>query len=202
MASLANAAKAAEELHRLSGRLHAHLIDGGGDFTRLVELADSVGEKGDLLAAAFHEVDQVLRALVHGDGRVTREPVPGDDAHADDGTAAGQTAGDGVVSELRTILERLAALEKQLEDTRPPAPPVEPGVLPVAEGSHGASAASGSATAATSEAPRGLARRRNGGYVHDDLTRAELYTWARQADVPGRSRMSKDELVDALRRAA
>ena len=32
------------------------------------------------------------------------------------------------------------------------------------------------------------------------LTKAELYERAKQADVPGRSTMSKDELADHLRR--
>jgi hypothetical protein len=33
----------------------------------------------------------------------------------------------------------------------------------------------------------------------EDLTREELYTRAQEADVPGRSEMSKEELVEALR---
>ena len=33
----------------------------------------------------------------------------------------------------------------------------------------------------------------------DDLTREELYARAQEADIPGRSEMSKDELVEALR---
>ena len=35
----------------------------------------------------------------------------------------------------------------------------------------------------------------------DDLTRDELYTLAQVHDIPGRSRMTKTELRDALRRA-
>jgi hypothetical protein len=35
----------------------------------------------------------------------------------------------------------------------------------------------------------------------DALTRDELYELARAQDIPGRSRMKKDELRDALRRA-
>ena len=35
----------------------------------------------------------------------------------------------------------------------------------------------------------------------DTLTRDELYDLARERDIPGRSRMKKDELRDALRRA-
>ena len=33
----------------------------------------------------------------------------------------------------------------------------------------------------------------------EDLSRDELYERAQDADVPGRSQMSKDELVEALR---
>jgi len=36
----------------------------------------------------------------------------------------------------------------------------------------------------------------------DSLTREELYELAREADIPGRSDMSKKDLVKALRRAA
>jgi hemerythrin superfamily protein len=36
--------------------------------------------------------------------------------------------------------------------------------------------------------------------VNDDLTRDELYELAKQADIPGRSSMTKEELVRALRR--
>ncbi len=35
----------------------------------------------------------------------------------------------------------------------------------------------------------------------DTLTRDELYELARERDIPGRSRMKKDELRDALRGA-
>jgi hypothetical protein len=34
----------------------------------------------------------------------------------------------------------------------------------------------------------------------DDLTKDELYQRAQEADIPGRSEMTKDELVAALRR--
>ena len=33
----------------------------------------------------------------------------------------------------------------------------------------------------------------------EELTKEELYARAQQAEIPGRSEMSKDELVDALR---
>jgi DNA end-binding protein Ku len=48
---------------------------------------------------------------------------------------------------------------------------------------------------------RGGARRSSDGDL-SSLTRAELEERARDADIPGRSKMSKDELVEALERAA
>jgi DNA end-binding protein Ku len=49
-------------------------------------------------------------------------------------------------------------------------------------------------------------RRRPGGVTADgeldDMSREELYELAKNADIPGRAQMKKDELVDALRRAA
>jgi DNA end-binding protein Ku len=35
----------------------------------------------------------------------------------------------------------------------------------------------------------------------EDLTKEELYHRAREKDIPGRSNMSKDELIEALRQA-
>jgi DNA end-binding protein Ku len=52
---------------------------------------------------------------------------------------------------------------------------------------------------ASLEASRG-GRRRNGGL--DDLSKGELEERAKKADIPGRSKMTKDELIDALTSAA
>jgi DNA end-binding protein Ku len=57
---------------------------------------------------------------------------------------------------------------------------------------------------ASIEATKGGGRRRNGrrnGSL-DDLPKAELDKRAKQADIPGRSKMTKDELIDALNDAA
>ena len=44
-----------------------------------------------------------------------------------------------------------------------------------------------------------MARLEEGGGGLEDLSKDELYEKATDAEVPGRSKMSKDELVDALR---
>ena len=50
------------------------------------------------------------------------------------------------------------------------------------------------------------ARRRPGGVTSngdlDDMSREDLYELAKKADIPGRAQMKKEELIDALRRAA
>jgi DNA end-binding protein Ku len=45
------------------------------------------------------------------------------------------------------------------------------------------------------------AKRRSGGHRLEGLSKEELYELAKKADLPGRSDMSKDELVDALKAA-
>jgi hypothetical protein len=47
----------------------------------------------------------------------------------------------------------------------------------------------------------GQARAGSGPQSLDDLTKEELYARAQEADIPGRSEMSKEELVEALRAA-
>jgi DNA end-binding protein Ku len=50
----------------------------------------------------------------------------------------------------------------------------------------------------------GMARRLpfTGSEALEELTREELYKRAREADIPGRSSMSKEELITALRRSS
>ena len=48
--------------------------------------------------------------------------------------------------------------------------------------------------------PKEMAKnRRNPGESYEEWTKDELYAKAREVDVHGRSSMSKDELIDALR---
>jgi hypothetical protein len=54
-----------------------------------------------------------------------------------------------------------------------------------------------------SQRGRGRSRsRQSGGGELDSLSKDELYELAREADISGRSDMSKEELVEALRQAA
>ena len=55
---------------------------------------------------------------------------------------------------------------------------------------------------ASIDARKGAGNGRRGDRRLDDLSREELYERAKDADIPGRSQMSKEELVDALRHAA
>ena len=52
------------------------------------------------------------------------------------------------------------------------------------------------------EAARGAADVLVGGERLEEMTKEELYERARQAEIPGRSEMSKEELIAALENAA
>jgi hypothetical protein len=171
MPSLVDAAKAAEEVHELSGRLVGELTKGRADFATLVDLADKVGEKGDLLAAVFHEVDRLLTRLISGDDPDASESPASDTGEGDGERPQEPHASDAVVSELRAIVERLAQVERRIEER------------------------------GQSQLDRSNGGSGNGTQHNGHLTRAELYDWAKKADLPGRSRMSKDELAKALRLA-
>jgi hypothetical protein len=60
MASLREAAEITSELNELTGQLHSELSNGGGDFGRMVELADAISRQADELATAFAQVDEAL----------------------------------------------------------------------------------------------------------------------------------------------
>ena len=203
MASLSDTAKAAKEVQELAQRLHAEILNGKGDFARFVALADTISEKGDALAGAFHEADRLLTRLLNGDEPIVQELVSGDGETREEPPGA-----EDVVAELREITSRLHELEQRLEDVR------AEGERPPAESEHEServSAAAGDAAGASGEnggAISQLTSRQsaNGSQAYEHLTREQLYTWAQDADVAGRSRMSKEDLIAALggpaRRAA
>jgi hypothetical protein len=51
------------------------------------------------------------------------------------------------------------------------------------------------------QAARGRARHGRAGAALEDRNREQLYETARKLDIPGRSKMGKWELIDAIRRA-
>jgi hypothetical protein len=51
------------------------------------------------------------------------------------------------------------------------------------------------------QAARGRTRHGTAGHALEDRNRQQLYDVAREMDIPGRSKMGKWELIDAIRRA-
>jgi hypothetical protein len=51
------------------------------------------------------------------------------------------------------------------------------------------------------QAARGRQRRGGAGHALEDRNRQQLYEVAKRKDIPGRSRMGKWDLIDAIRRA-
>jgi len=62
MPTLKDVAQMTSEVDRLSGELHTELTEGEIDFNKMVQLADSVSEHADRLAAAFQTMAQALEA--------------------------------------------------------------------------------------------------------------------------------------------
>ena len=54
------------ELDRLGGELHSELTEGEIDFEKMVDLADTMSEKADRLAAAFNTMSEALRTTLNG----------------------------------------------------------------------------------------------------------------------------------------
>ena len=52
------------------------------------------------------------------------------------------------------------------------------------------------------QAARARARRGQAGHGYEDRSRQQLYDVARRKGIPGRSRMGKWELIDAIRKAS
>jgi DNA polymerase III delta prime subunit len=62
MPTLKDVAQMTSEVDRLSGELHTELTEGEIDFNKMVQLADSLSEHSDRLAAAFQTMAQALEA--------------------------------------------------------------------------------------------------------------------------------------------
>ena len=82
MPTLKDAAVMTSELDRLGGELHAELTEGDVNFEKMVELADSISENADRLAAAFSTMAEALRSSLgsRADGKGesdTDSPAPG-----------------------------------------------------------------------------------------------------------------------------
>jgi ABC-type transporter Mla subunit MlaD len=60
MASLKDAAKLTDDLSGLVDQLKSELQDGGGDFDKLVALADQISERADGMAETFNSVNETL----------------------------------------------------------------------------------------------------------------------------------------------
>ncbi len=190
MASLFDTAKAAKELEELAQRLHGEIMNGKGDLARFVVLADTISEKGDALAGAFHDADRLLTRLLNGEDPVVEEVASGEDETLEEPPGA-----DDVVAELREITSRLHELEHRLQEVG--------GVDGEGSGEslqHDAARVNDTSGASRENgASRPAARQSaNGSEAYEHLTRDQLYGWAQDADVAGRSRMSKEELIAAL----
>jgi hypothetical protein len=69
MASITDAATVTSELSELAAELHSELSEGDADFDRMVELADSISQQADGLAATFSAVNDALEQGLDGGGR-------------------------------------------------------------------------------------------------------------------------------------
>ena len=85
MASLKDARGLAADLHDLAGRLKSEVDRGSADFTKLVKIADEIGESADHVATTFEAINRSLTSLFE-------EEAPSDGAGAD---AAPEEGGQG-----------------------------------------------------------------------------------------------------------
>ncbi len=86
MASLKDARGLAADLHDLAGRLKSEVDRGSADFTKLVQIADEIGESADRVATTFEAVNRSLTSLFEED------PAEGQRGQSPDGGGEG---GDG-----------------------------------------------------------------------------------------------------------
>ena len=87
MASLKDARGLAADLHDLAGRLKSEVDRGSADFTRLVQIADEIGESADQVATTFEAINRSLTSLF--------EEEPGDEGERRPSRDDGGEGGDG-----------------------------------------------------------------------------------------------------------
>ena len=68
MASLKDATQVTSQVTDLTDELRQELTDGEGDFSRMAQLADSISEQADKLAAAFAAMNDALDQRLNGGG--------------------------------------------------------------------------------------------------------------------------------------
>jgi hypothetical protein len=66
MASLNDATTVTSEITDLTSELHSQLTEGDVDFGRMVDVADTISERADELAAALAAVNEALEARFDG----------------------------------------------------------------------------------------------------------------------------------------
>jgi hypothetical protein len=72
MASITDATALTSQLSELADQLHTELTEGDVDFNRMVELADSISQQADNLAATFSAVNEALEQQLDGSAREGR----------------------------------------------------------------------------------------------------------------------------------
>ena len=68
MASLKDATQVTSQVTDLTDELRQELTGGDGDFSRMAQLADSISEQADKLAAAFAAMNDALDQRLNGGG--------------------------------------------------------------------------------------------------------------------------------------
>ncbi len=107
MASLKDARGLAADLHDLAGRLKSEVDRGSADFTKLVRIADEIGESADQVATTYEAINRSLTSLFEEEpGDEGERGSSSDDGGEGDGSAStgrsrSPRGGDGARSEKR-----------------------------------------------------------------------------------------------------
>lgn len=109
-------------------------------------------------------------------------------------SSAKETLSDARSSVRRNVEPALQAGRRVYEDIKP----LSPKLAPLAWAALGFGCARLMSSGFSASRPR----RTNGSVPYERLTREELYERAQELNIPGRSSMTKDELVEALRAAS